>query len=140
MPRRPTWEDADLLLRIDEIASRPQMRESLDWFHATQFAAASRIGSEIAKDAPEYQHLHRFVGFFELVGVLVRFGLLSEQLALETWNVWGPWTVFDLTIQRERAVSGPEFAENFQWLASRQKARMTARARSPARRTRKSSA
>lgn len=136
MPRRPTWEDADLLLRVNEMASRPDTQRAIDWFHKNQFAAGPRRDVEIPKSAPEYDFLHRFVSLFETLGVLVKQGVLSEELVLDFWNCWDPWAYFRPTIERERRAAGPEFAENFEWLALRQKMGKTARARSRPRRTR----
>lgn len=127
MPRRPTWEDADLLLRINELASRPETQKALDWFHMNQLEVESRPEVELARDSPEYGYLHRFVGIFELLGALVRMGVLSEDLVLEFWSAWEPWSFFRLTIERVRRTMGPSWAENFEWLALRDKIRRAAR-------------
>jgi hypothetical protein len=136
MPRRPKWEDADLLLRIHDLASRPETQKAFDWFHMNQLGKDTQPVAEIASDAPEYEYLHRFVAHYELVGLFARTGVLNEELVHEFWNTWDPWTYFRLTIDRLRRTVGPGYAENFEWLALRDKQRRKMRARRPASRRR----
>ncbi len=139
MPRKPTWEDADLLLRIQELASRPETQKAFDWFHMNQLGKESRSEAEIASDAPEYEYLHRFVAHYEMLGVLAKAGVLNEELVHEFWNTWDPWIFFRLTIERLRRTVGPAYAENFEWLAQRDKTRRSKRARQTASRGRSNS-
>jgi hypothetical protein len=139
MPRKPKWEDADLLLRIHELASRPETQKAFDWFHMNQLGKESRSEAEIASDAPEYDYLFRFVAHYEILGVLAKAGVLNEELIQEVWSTWDPWIFFRRTIERLRRTAGPAFAENFEWLALRDKKRRSTRIPPPASRRRRNS-
>jgi hypothetical protein len=128
MPRKPTWEDADLILRIQELASRPETQKAFDWYHMNQLRKEPEVGGEIAPDAPEYEYLHRFVAHYEMLGALAKAGILHEELIHEFWNTWDPWLLFRATVEQLRRTAGPAFAENFEWLALRDQARRSKRA------------
>lgn len=119
MRRKPTWEDADLLLRIHDLESRPETQKAFDWFRAHQTALVNLPEAEFQRGTLEFEYGLRIAILFELIGVLVKMGMLNEQAVLEFWNVWDPWRVFRLTIERERKVIGSWWVENFEWLAQR---------------------
>jgi hypothetical protein len=119
----PTWEDADLLLRIDELASHDETRKAIDWFRRTQLGAESVDTHPILRDAPEFAYVGRFVELFETMGVLVKSQVLNEDLVHDRWMVRSIWQFLRPTIERERrTISSPTYAENFQWLAERNQA------------------
>jgi hypothetical protein len=118
-----TWEDADLLLRFDELAARDETRKAIDWFRATQLASESPDMHPITREAREFVYVSRFIELFESMGVLVKFQLLNEELVHERWMIRSIWQFLKPTIERERRTIGsPTLAENFQWLAERNQA------------------
>jgi len=115
-----TWEDADLLLRFDELAARDETRKAIDWFRATQLGSESPDMHPITREAREFVYVSRFIELFESMGVLVKFQLLNEELVHERWMIRSIWQFLKPTIERERRTIGsPTLAENFQWLAER---------------------
>ncbi|MGA9840037.1 MAG: hypothetical protein WBF81_06205 [Thermoplasmata archaeon] len=133
MPAKaPTWEDADLLLRIDELAAHEETRKAIDWFRANHLGAEAPNVHPILRDAPEFTYVTRFVELFETMGALVKFGLLNEELVHERWMVRSIWQFLKPTIERERrTVASPTLAENFEWLAERNRAWAERRASKP---------
>ena len=121
MPRKATWEDADLLLRIDELAARPETRAALDWFRTHHLGEADAPPARIPHDSPEFGYMQRFIELFETLGSFVRFGVLNEELVHERWMTHAPWDFFKPTIEWERRALGPSFASNFEWLAERER-------------------
>jgi hypothetical protein len=119
MPKKPTWEDADLLLRIDELAARAETRAALDWFRRNHLGLEGHGLHPIPREAEEFVYVQRFVELFETVGTLVRHDLLSEELVHDRWMTALVWDYVKPTIERERRIAGPAFAENFEWLAER---------------------
>jgi hypothetical protein len=132
MPRKPSWEDADLLLRIDELASRPGTREALDWFRKNHLGLEGHGVHPIPRDAPEFAYVHRFVELFETVGTLAKHDLLDEELIHDRWMSRAIWDFLQPTIERERRFAGASFAENFEWLAGRNRQFAARRATKPA--------
>jgi len=119
MPRKPTWEDADLLLRIDDLAARPETRAALDWFRRNHLGRGESAGYPIPHDAHEYEYVQRFIELFETLGTLVKLGVLHEELVHERWMSRAAWEFLQPTIERDRRTLGPDYAANFQWLAER---------------------
>lgn len=119
--KKPSWEDADILLRIDELAARPETRIALDWFRKEHLGSSKLLLHE--KGSQEYEYMMRFIELFETLGTFVKFGILNEELVHERWMSRAPWSFFKPTIQRERETLGSGFAENFEWLAERNRKR-----------------
>jgi len=119
MPRKPTWEDADILLRIDDLAARPETRAALDWFRKNHLGVTDAPPIRISRDSPEYEYVQRFIELFETLGTLVKLGVLNEEIVHERWMTRAPWEFLKPTIERERRELGPEYAVNFEWLADR---------------------
>jgi hypothetical protein len=122
MPKKPTWEDADLLLRIDELASREETRRALDWFRRNHLGLEGHGVHPISRDAEEFAYVQRFVELFETVGTLVKHDLLHEELVHDRWMSSAAWDFLKPTIERERRLAGSGYAENFEWLAERNRA------------------
>jgi len=119
----PTWEDADLLLRFDELASRDETRKAIDWFRRTQLGSEPPDVHPITRETPEFVYVSRFIELFETMGTLVKFQLLNEELVHDRWMTRSIWQFLKPTIERERrTINSPTLAENFQWLAERNQA------------------
>jgi hypothetical protein len=132
VPKQPTWEDADLLLRMDELAAREETRKAIDWFRATHLGAEAPNTHPILRDTVEFAYVSRFIELFETMGTLVRFGLLNEELAHERWMVRSVWDFLKPTVELERrTISSPTLAENFEWLAERNRVWAERRAPKP---------
>jgi hypothetical protein len=117
--KKPTWEDADLLLRIEQLAANPQTRAALDWFERTTKGPADDPGHRIPRDAAEFTHVLRLLELFELIGTLTRSELLNEELVHHRWPSYLVWDFLRPTFERERKSLSPVLGENFVWLAER---------------------
>jgi hypothetical protein len=124
MPKQtPTWEDADLLLRLDDLAAREETRKAFDWFRSTHLGSDDPNVHPILRGSPEFSYVSRFIELFETMGTLVKFGLLNEELVHDRWVVRSVWQFLKPTIDRERKTIGsPTLGENFEWLAERNRA------------------
>jgi hypothetical protein len=119
----PTWEDADLLLRFDDLAAREETRKAIDWFRVSHLGSDDPNYHPILRDAPEFTYVSRFIELFESMGTLVKLGLLHEELVHERWMTRAIWDFLKPTIERERrTIRAPTLAENFEWLAERNRA------------------
>ena len=119
-PKPPTWEDADLLLRLDALAAQDETRKAIDWFRTTHLGAEAPNVHPILRDSPEFVYVHRFIELFETMGTLVKFRVLNEDLVHDRWMSRSIWKFLKPTIERERRTIGsPTLAENFEWLAER---------------------
>ncbi len=120
MAKQATWEDADLLLRFDDLAAREETRKAIDWFRANHLGSEDPNFHPILRDAPEFAYVSRFLELFESMGTLVKLGLLNEELVHERWMTRAIWDFLKPTIDRERrTVHAPTLGENFEWLAER---------------------
>jgi len=132
MAKQPTWEDADLLLRIDELAAEEQTRKAIDWFRTTHLGAEAPNVHPILRDAPEFLYVHRFIELFETMGTLVKFHLLNEDMVHDRWMIRSIWQFLKPTIERERrTIQSTTLAENFEWLAERNRLWAEKRATKP---------
>ncbi len=121
--KSPSWEDADILLRLDLLAAQEETRKAIDWFRTTHLGQEAPNVHPILRDAPEFVYVHRFIELFETMGTLVKFHLVSEELIHDRWAVRSIWEFLKPTIDRERRTIGsPTLAENFEWLAERNRA------------------
>lgn len=119
MARKLDGTAAELLVRLEALAGQPELRAALDWYRRNYPGRSGRPADPIALGSPDYAHLMRLVDFGELVGLLVRRGALPEDVAHDRWMLSGPWTWLEPSIARERERFGTGFAENFEWLAER---------------------
>jgi hypothetical protein len=123
LPKQLSWEDADLLLRFDDLAAREETRKAIDWFRVSHLGSDDPNYHPILRDAPEFVYVSRFIELFESMGTLVKLGLLSEELVHERWMTRAVWDFLRPTIDRERrTIHAPTLAENFEWLAERNRA------------------
>ncbi len=131
-PKPPTWEDADLLLRLDALAAQDETRKAIDWFRTTHLGAEAPNVHPILRDSPEFLYVHRFIELFETMGTLVKFHLLNEELVHDRWMSRAIWNFLKPTIERERlTIDSPSLAENFEWLARRNQEWADRRAQKP---------
>jgi hypothetical protein len=130
VPKQASWEDADLLLRFDDLAAREETRKAIDWFRVTHLGSDDPNYHPILRDAPEFVYVSRFIELFESMGTLVKLQLLNEELVHERWMTRAIWDFLKPTIERERrTIHAPTLAENFEWLAERNRTWAEKRAR-----------
>jgi len=118
------WHDADILLRIDDLADKPETREAFLWSRKL-FDATEKNGGEepkeIASDSADHIKYGRIATFFETVGTLAKHGLINENLLYDRWLIYPFWDLFKNTVKADRKQMNPLIEENFEWVARRNK-------------------
>jgi len=120
--KRPTKDDADLLIRMMEMSSNSRMQEAMTWFDK-EFKAKNyaEFKEKYPMGSPGNDHFGMIVGQFELAGVLVSHGLLNENLYFDFSGIGFVWDRLGAIIEGQRKEMGPALWENAVWLAERQK-------------------
>jgi hypothetical protein len=117
-----SWNDADILLRLDELADKPGTREAFLWsrklFEGMQKGEEPK---EIASNSSDHEKYGRIATFFETVGTLAKHGLIKENLLYDRWLIYPFWNLFKITVKADRKRISPLIAENFEWVAKRNK-------------------
>jgi len=120
--RRPTKEDAKLLLMLFQTFNTPEQREAGTWF-MKEFSA--RDYNEFKSKYPEGSKEHNYIGdilsSLETAGVLVSHGLLNENLYFDASGIGFIWEKLGPIIAGWQKEASPALWENAVWLAERQK-------------------
>ena len=99
--RKPTHDDAELLLRLYEIRRDPELRRARQWF-LTDFKPAgwAEIKSRYLSHDDQDRHFRMTTSYWEMVGTLVNRGVLHAELFFDhtgedivTWERCKPWIV-----------------------------------------------
>ena len=117
---KPNQKDAELLIRLWEMSFNPEMRKTWSWAFIElekqsyeEFIKENPIGSD------GWDHFLSIAGYYEMVGVLVKYGTINDDMVLDfhalLWNKLGP-VVKGLRKERE----SPRFFENYEYLAKKQ--------------------
>ena len=120
--KKPTKEDAEILLRLFEVFSTPQQFESGMWF-MKEFSAKDyqEFKSKYPPSSPEYSHVTDVLSAIETAGALVSHGLLNEDLYFDTSGIEFLWQKVRHIIPDWQKDTTPALWENAVWLAERQK-------------------
>lgn len=121
---KPTKQDADVLLKLVELAGSHSNQEARNWF-LKSFDAADY--EEFAKNYPagsiEYAHVTALLGFYETIGVLVTNGLLNEDLCFDlNFGLTQVWVKLGPIVSGWQKATSPALWENAVWLAKRNEA------------------
>ena len=112
----PNQKDAELLIRLWEMSRKRRKTWTWVWELEKQsyedFIKENPIGSD------GWNHFISFAGYFELVGILVKYGTINEDMVLDyygtSWSKLGP-LVKGFRKERE----SPRIFENYEYLAKR---------------------
>jgi hypothetical protein len=116
-----TLEDINILLRIAEIYNTDYDFQAIEWFwgQLKDMSLFEEFRSKYPQGSKEAQLFERFTSRFELVGILVEYGFLNENLYFDRYG--------SLQIEWEKAKpiiyglrqewNDPRFRENFELLA-----------------------
>jgi hypothetical protein len=114
--RKPTHEDAALLLELYEIRRDPELRRARKWF-LSEFRAArwEEIAPGYLSHSDEDRHFRMTVSYWEMVATLLNRGLLHPELFFDhtgedivTWERCKPW------IEGARAGIRPTYLYQFE--------------------------
>ena len=114
----PTQKDAELLIRLWENGNHPERRKA--WYWAMELEEQSY--EEFIKENPigsdGWDNFISIAGYFEMVGVLVKYGTINEDMVLDlhslVWDKLGPLVK---GFQKER--ESPRYFENYEYLAKK---------------------
>jgi hypothetical protein len=96
---QPTYDDANLLLRLYEIRREDKMRQARHWF-LFEFnpGAWSQIRDQFFTGEEKDNHLRMVVSYWDMVCALVKQGVLNKDLFYSTngehlavWDKIKPW-------------------------------------------------
>ncbi len=116
MPRKPTHADAELLLRLYEIRSDPELRRARQWF-LTEFKPRpwEEMKDSYLTHTDQDRWFRMTFSYWEMVATLVNRGVLHDELFFEhtgedvvTWERCKPW------IAGIRAAIRPTYLHNFE--------------------------
>lgn len=116
---KPTQKDAELLISLAKWGQNSEMMESWNYFFELEeepnyenFIKENPLGSD------GWKHFISIAGFFELVGVLVNYGMINEDIILDyyytAWDKLGPIVK---GFQKDR--ESPRWFEHYEHLAKR---------------------
>lgn len=133
--REPNTEDAKLLLQLETIRYSPEIDKAFRWAY-THWGADQRpvppANNPVARGEAE-EAVGRVSTFFETAGVLVRDGLLHDEIFYDRYAVAAFWKLAKEFNEAQRKETGvPAMGENFEWLAAHEpeaQARVDARHR-----------
>ncbi|HWZ86099.1 MAG TPA: hypothetical protein VN032_07860 [Thermoanaerobaculia bacterium] len=85
MPVPPTYQDADLVLRLFEMRREEKLRVAREWFRAKFFPQTFEDMKAIALGAGlENQHYRMVTGYWDLAASFVAHGILHPELFFES--------------------------------------------------------
>ena len=120
--KKPTPQDAEILLELLGTFDTPQMQEAIQWF-MKDFSAKNyqEFKSKYPPGSDAYSKVGRILGSFELAGTLISHGLLNENLYFDTSGIGFVWMKIGKIIPGWQKDTDPALWENAVWLAERQK-------------------
>ncbi len=121
--QKPTYQDARVLLEVAKLTQDENFQKARSWYFAS-------LPENPPMTLQEYEHKfpdgsegdNQFAlvsSHFETAGVLVKHGLLNEDLYFDRYFVEPYWDRARKIVQGQRAKWDPAIAENFEWLARR---------------------
>lgn len=120
--KKATTKDAEILLKLLSTTDTPMMQQSMTWF-STEFSAKNykEFKSKYPMGSEGMRHLSVVLSSFELAGVLISQGLLSEDLYFDMSSIGFIWPQVEKIIPDWQKEAGAALWENAAWLAQRQK-------------------
>ncbi|HXW37132.1 MAG TPA: hypothetical protein VEJ36_04435 [Nitrososphaerales archaeon] len=120
--KKPTHEDAIVLIKLLEITNTPEMREAGDFFmKGFSVKDYKEFKQKYPPGSKEAGHINTQLGALELAGTLVSHGLLNENLYFDTSGIEFIWPTLAPLVAGMQKESGPALWENAAWLAQRHK-------------------
>ena len=123
MPR-PTKQDAETLLTLMDIYLSDSVREARKWWRTLPDGLSlEEFEKRFPRGSEGWEHLSTMAIFWETAGSLMRRGLISEDLAFDTFMDAPPWEKVERIVRDRRTrEKAPAEGENFEWIAGRAKA------------------
>lgn len=118
--RKPTHEDAQLLIRLYELRQEPELRRARRWF-LTEFKPGGwpEIQARYLSHTDEDRWMRQVVSYWEMVATIVNSGALHAELFFEhtgeevvAWERVKPW------VDGARASIRPTYLHQFEKLVN----------------------
>ena len=124
---RPSKDDAELLLKLVEISHSPVMEAAFTWLRCDMAVKHEKLKKfeDYEKEYPPgsdgAKHAMAVESFWETAGVLVKHGLIHEDLFFDRFFVETYWDLLGRWVLGQRETSSePRLAENFEWLSRKE--------------------
>ncbi len=114
----PTYQDAEIILRLYEQFESERLRESKRWFlRELDTGTYEAFIERFPRGSEGFAHFTALYGFFEMVGVLHKNGLVHPDLLFDMWYINGYFDRLYPIIAGIRGEGDMHVAENFERLA-----------------------
>jgi len=115
---KPNQKDAELLIRLWEMSFNPEMRKTWNWALELEKQSYEEFIKENPIGSDGWDHFQSIAGYYEMVGVLVKYDTINEDMVLDfhtlMWNKLGP-----VVKGFQKARESSRFFENYEYLAKR---------------------
>ena len=119
--RRPSYDDAQILLKLNELHQSDRIFSG--WSYSqNEFKASDwkEFVSKYPRGSEGNNHFYSVGHFLEVCGVLLKYGLLNEDLFFDTFWFEPIWKNFEPVIRSMREeFREPSIEENFELLYER---------------------
>ncbi|RNB90076.1 transposase [Brevibacillus nitrificans] len=117
----PTYQDAEMMVKLYEQYESERLRKARAWFTAV-LGQKEEIAPEVfwekyPRTGEEFSQFTTLYGFFEMVGVLHKNGLIHPDLLFDMWYINGFYSRMYPIIASWREEGDIHIAENFERLA-----------------------
>ena len=118
--REPNASDATLLLQLEGLRYNPTVDHAFHWAWTTWNGREFSPGTGNATQKAEAEQSIGIIStFFETAGVLVRDGLLHEDVFYDRYAVGAFWKLArDFNEKSRKDTGSSAMGENFEWLAA----------------------
>jgi hypothetical protein len=120
---KPTYEDARLLVEMVKLTQDEKFAKARSWYFANLPEDPPMKLEEFENKFPEGSEGNEAFSLvsshFETAGVLVKHGVLNEDLYFDRYFVEPYWDRAKVIVREQRGKWHPAIAENFEWLARR---------------------
>ena len=116
----PTYQDAEMILKLYEQFESERLRAAKAWFGrelSSETINPEAFWMRFPKGSEGFTHFVALYGFFEMVGVLHKNGLIHPDLLFDMWFINGFYQKMYPIIADWRAQGDIHIAENFERLA-----------------------
>ncbi len=115
----PTYQDADIILKLYQEFESDRLRAAKEWF-AYELDASStyqQFMERFPRGSEGYRKFIALYGFFEMVGTLYKNGLVHPDLLFDMWYINGIYSKLFPIFDGWRKLGDAHIAENFELLA-----------------------
>jgi len=114
----PTQKDADLLTKLYSIASTPEMFKAFNWAMTLEEKDYEEFEKKYPPGSEGHTGFMRIGSYFELLGVLVKYGTINEDLVFDIWYLL--WDKLGPIVKGyQKARGSPRWMENYEYLAKK---------------------